>query len=306
MRHNSEKIKRTSDEKRYAIALFFKRVFFVFLSAIALIATLYLFVLPSILIGELEPKNILIVSNKLDVVSKNIYFAHISEKESKHTLVSIPAHQTVVVPGGYGEYPLQSVYQLLLIDKKDSQFIISVFSELLGIPIDEVITIDEPLGEITESQLPGFFMRNVVNNIRVLNIDKLKSRLKLHYLSKNFSLTSLEKLEDFQQTSKQLATISGDLYQYCSVAVVNATGENGVAKQTGNIIESGGALVVRYDDLPSQQEKTKIYFGLDPIDCSQLARSISGIFRYKPEILPLEELENAQQYRAKVIVVIGK
>ncbi len=306
MRHDSKKIKRTTDEKKQAIARFFKRVFFGFVSVIALTLTLYLFVLPSILVGELEPKNILIVSSKLDVASKNIYFAHISDNETKHTVVTIPAEQTVTVPGGYGEYPLQSVYQLLLIDKKDSQFTTSVFSELLGTTIDEVIAIDEPLGDITESQLSGLFFRHATKNAKNFNLGSLKSSLKLHYLSKDISLIDLEKLEDFQQTVQEFVTISGDLYQYCSVAIVNATGENGVARQTGKIIERGGALVVRYDDSTNQQEKTQIYFGSDPIDCSQLARSISGIFRQKPEILPLEKLENAQQYRAKVVVVIGK
>ncbi len=297
MKHDSRKPKRTSSEKRVAIANFFQRVFFVFGAIIAVAATLYFFVLPSILNRDMFAKNILIVSSKLDVASKNIYFAHISGNETKNIIVSIPAEQSITVPGGYGDYPLQSVYQLLLIDKKDTQFIKSVFSELLGIAVDEILVVDESLDGVTENELSGFFLKNGVKNL---------ASLKLHYLSKNTSLVTLEKLEDFEKHYQEFATISGDLYQYCSVAVVNATGENGVARQTGDSIENTGALVVRVDDSPQQQEKIKIYYGSEPINCSQLARSISGIFRQEPEILPLESLENAQQYRAKVIVVVGK
>lgn len=285
--------KRSTKRTGSRIVQFFRLLFFVFLAILFLVLAGYYFVIPSIIGRTFFEKNIVIVSDKLDVSSKHIYFAHISNVAGENDIYSLDAQQVVTVPNGYGEYPLQSVYQLLLIDKKDSQFIRSVFSHILGVPIDEVVPISAVLDDVRESEFPRLFLTKEFRN------------WDMHYFTKHISLIDVGKIDDLVKYSHDFTTVKGDVFQHCSVAIVNATGQNGVARQIGDIIEKTGALVVRVDDTKVLQEKTHIYFSENQVDCGQLAHSISGVFSKEPELASLDKLENAQQYRAQVVVIVG-
>ena len=282
----------------------FRWLFFTVLFIFLLLISLYFFVFPSIVKNDISQKNIVIVSSKLDSNSKNIYLAHISEDQSENNLYLINAESQVLVPGGYGEYPLQSVYQLLVIDKKDTQFIKSVYSELLGISVDEVLALNTPLDNISDSELSTFFFSSALKNISQFKFNSFDV-IKLHYQVKDMSVLELASIKDIEKHYSDLSTISGDLYQYCSVAVVNATSQNGLARKIGKTVENTGALVVRFDDSEMKQERTQIYYADDPIDCSKMAEKVLGIFSEKPEILPLGKLKNEQQYRAKTVIIVG-
>jgi hypothetical protein len=292
--------------KKLALKNFFKRILIFFVTLISVIILAYFFVITSLFNNASESKNILIVSDKLSVHSKYIYFAHISSDSSKNTIISFPSDEVVLVPGGYGEYPLQSVVQLLKIDKKDDQFIKSTYSNLLGIPVDKITTVGDELNEIEENEFDRFFFFRSIQDATHLQLGKVYDSLYLHYKTKDISLIKADSLDSFKDYYSEFETISSILSQHCSVAVVNASGENGLARKTGDMIENTGAVVVRIDDLPDTQEKTVIYYGSDPVNCKQLAEKVSGIFKVKPEFIPIDKLENAQQYRAKVIVVVGK
>jgi hypothetical protein len=295
-----------SHKKNFRILIFFKRLMFGLFAVLLFLLTLYFFVFPSIISKDLTAKNILIVSNKLDVPSNYIYVAHISNDNSQNSLISIPAQQNIEVPGGYGEYPLQSIYQLLLIDQKDDQVIKATFSQILEIAIDEIIAIDQELKSIESSNLSSFFLDQFFTKLGRFDLIESKNILQLHYLTNHLSKAEIEQLSDFKSYLPDIKTISGDLYQYCSVAVINASGENGRARQKGTIIENTGALVVRIDDFWELQERSTIFYDTQPVNCKELAIRLSGILNQKPEILPIEKLEDAQKYRAKVIVVIGQ
>lgn len=294
------------EQKKLAKTNLIKRILFFVFTLVSVLLVAYFFVFPSLINNNIESKNIVIVSDKLDVHSRYIYLAHISENNSKNTLVSFPAEEVVSVPGGYGEYPLQSVFQLLKIDKKADQFIKYTYSKLLGIAVDEIVTVDDQLNEISENDFSRYFITRFFKDLTKAKLSKVYNSLYFHYKTKEVSLLKADNLENFEKYQNEFETISGVLSQHCSVAVVNASGENGVARQTGNIIEKSGALVVRIDDVTELEEKTVIYYGSDPVDCKQLAQKISGIFKVKPEFVPIDQLENAQQYRAKVVVVVGK
>ena len=306
-RQSHKKIKREGSIKQPSVFVqFLKRFFYLFLCIVSLPLVCYFFVFPSIIESDISNKNIVIVSDKLDVQSKYIYFAHISENQGDNGIFSIPSQQEVIVPKGYGSYALQSVFQLLKIDKKDDQFIRAAFSELLGTSVDEVISITEQFTEMNESKLSQLFLQNAVHNLVTFKWHKVYEPLYLHYKLKNIDVEMLESPEALKKHSEQIFTIRGDVYQYCSVAVVNASETNGLARKKADEIENTGALVVRVDDAQEKQEKTTIYYGQEPVNCRVLAEKISNIFYAKPEIFDISKLENAQQYRAKVVVIVGE
>lgn len=304
-KQKSVKQKRTKNKGNSFIVTFFKRIFFVFLAVITLLISLYFFVFPSILSSDNQSKNILIVSDRLDLPSNSIYLAHISGSQTKNKVVRIPSEQSVTVPGDYGEYPLQSVYQLLLIDKKDEQFIKSVFTELLGVTIDDVVTVADSLDTIGANEFPKFFLNEAIADVAKLRFRSMLDHLHMHYATNDVVINTSDSLENFRSKNNQYKTISSDLYQHCSVAVINSTGVNGVARRIGTVIENAGALVIRVGDSSGHEENTRVYVSYNPVNCEQLAESISGIFKEKPEVLPIERLENAQQYRSQVVVIVG-
>ena len=298
---------RASVEKRSSrIKRFFRRIFYSFFTIIALVVLNYIFVFPSLLSNEGNTENIVIVSEKLDVPSNSIYFAHVTGSEDKNTVFSIPAEVELEVPNGYGEYALQSVYQLLKIDKKDDQFIRATYSEILGFAIDEVVTINAQLNHMEEAELKTFFLRKSFENLYALNLTNVYEPFSLHFKFKNMNYSQLESVEELLDYKDTITTVTGKVYQYCSVAVINASDVNGLARKRADEIEKTGALVVRVDDTQDKHENAKIYYGQDPVDCEPLAKKISNIFYEKPEMYDLSELENAQQYRSKVVVIVGE
>lgn len=288
------------------LSVFLKRLAVVLGVLIVVPIILYFFVFPSIFDRDNQVKNILIVSGNLDYQSNYIYFAHISGDQSKNTLLSIPSQESVVVPGGYGEYPLQSVHQLLQIDKKDTQFIGAVFSELFGIVVNEVVTINLQLEAMDESELASFFLSEAIQDFTKLKFRQAYRALYLHYQTKNVSLFSVGQLSDLQKYTQRFATVSGDLYQHCSVAVVNVSGENGLARRKADLIETTGALVLRITDSQEKYSNNTMYYDSSLVNCKQLATHISGVFNQELALLPIEELEDAQQYRSKVVIFIVK
>jgi hypothetical protein len=288
-----------------SLAIFFQRLFMIFLVLILIVLGLYFFVIPSILNRDLSAKNILIVSSKLDQPNNNIYFAHFDEDQSKNLIVGLNGAEVIELPENYGEYSLSSVYQLLKIDKKDEQFTKSVFAKILKTSVDDIVIIDDILLEAEDQNFSQFFFQNFLKKISKFDLMESQINIYLHYLTKNITATSLAELEDFDILIDNFVTVPRKLSQNCSVAVINATGENGRAKEISNIIENIGAVVVRLDDASDIQKKTTVYYDLAG-DCMKLAQRLSGIFDQKPEILQINELENAQQYRAKIVVVLGE
>lgn len=305
-RKSEAKRTRTTQRSAHPVTGFFKAVgvgLFVVISAVLI---LYFFVLPSLLQNKIENKNILLVSSKLDVQSNYLYIAHISIKNEENALLVLDSQNEVELPHGYGKYPLQSVYQLLLLDKKDSHFIQSVYSELFGFVVDEVVALDIALKQPNESELASFFLKAALNNAQQFRLNSMLQALALHYQAKEIAVSQLSDISDLESEYADLSTLQTAEYQYCSVAVVNATGENGVASDTAEVFENTGALVIRIDDTVHSQEETQIFYADDPVDCTRVAEKMGGIFPQKPEMKSLSQLENAQQYRSKVVVIIGK
>lgn len=293
-----------NQQKRVAVK---KRLLSVLLVTCFIVASIVVlmssFVLPS-LFGEVtEPKNILIVSKKTDVPSKFIYLAHISENPDLNQLYAVEAGEKIVVPQGYGEYVLSSVYPLLIIDKKDNQFISSVFSQVLGTMIDSVVVLDKSFESPSDLESNKDFLSQAYIELKKSNTH-VADYLLLHYQFKQTQLDKQIALNDIDELYTKMQSISGTVAKYCPVAVVNSTGRNGVATQFSKMIENSGYIVVRTDEAETELKNTTIFYQNSTVSCEQAAHKLGSIFTSQPDIKLLSELENGQQFRANIVVFI--
>lgn len=291
-------------EKRIAAK---KKLLSVFILMLLLVITIPVligsFVLPSLFGTVSESKNILIVSSKMDVASNFIYLAHISDNPDSNKVYPVEINQKISVPEGYGEYALSSVYPLLIIDKKDSQFINSVFSQIFGVTIDAVVVVDKNFVDVSDLETERDFLLQAYAELKKSNI-RIQDYLLLHYQLKQVQLNKQLSLEDMDTHYTSIPSVTGTVAKYCPVAVVNSTGRNGIATQFGKIIENSGFIVVRTDEAESELQKTTIFYQDGTVTCEQAAKKLGTIFPVQSDIKQLSELENGQQFRASIVVFI--
>lgn len=297
--------KREKKEKPLAFLKFLKVIFWSVIFIFFGVIFLYLFGFPSLLKNVKTSENILFISDNLDGEINPIYIVHISSNDNENSLSIVDGNQKVEVAGGYGEYDLKSIYSLLKIDKKSDQYIKSVFSRTLNLPIDKITTTNEYLVEISKpSELQYLFAKTAASRLSNLDLS-FTVPLKLHYLANTFSLESYDSLDHLEKDLYKLSTLDTDVYQYCSVAVVNTTTENGLARNISKLVENTGAMVIRTDGSDEELQKTSIFYSDEMIDCSRLVDNIIGIFPTKPDIQHISKLKNSDQYRSRVVIKIG-
>ena len=302
--------RKSSSRGRKQKQSFFKRgvtYLFLGLSSVILLSLIsYYFVLPSVLLNETEIKNILIVSDSLDEQNNYISLAHLSYGWNDSPIIFVDGNQAVDVGKGYGEYSLNSIYQLLKIDKKSDQEIKSIFSKILNITVDEIIVTDG-IGkdDLEAKKLKKIFAKSIINKLNSSIEDKI-NLLKLHFLVDSMEIFEFDHLSEIKNIYHKLSTLEEETYKNCSVSVVNTTSENGLARKVSEIIENTGAQVVQVEGSDLVIEKTTIYYSVDKLECRQLVDRILGIF---PTEVPLKfssELPSTQQFRSSVIIMIGK
>jgi hypothetical protein len=297
---NGRASKRPNSEQNSKLIIWLSRFIFLILASFILV----FFAFYILVVRVDQPNNIVIVSSNMDAPSEYIYVSHISSDGSKNRLFAINAKEVVEVPKGYGEYSLSSVYRLLTLDKKDEQYIKATYSNLLGVVVDEVIEVERPLVNSNQVELNKLFLEEARNNFFKLDGSFLRLA-SLHTKLFNVQAIEVGSLEDFRYRNHELKTITDELHRNCSVAFFNTTNVSGLAKNLSLIAENTGALVVRLSDHSIRLEQTYIYYDDADVDCYQVAVRLANIFEEKPMISPLSDLENPQQYRAKVVILVG-
>lgn len=284
-----------------AISFTFISAFFIF----SLVLVMYFFVLPSVLGNDNSSKNILLVSDQLDEQNKYIALVHVSENPEENVVIFINGEQMVEVGDDYGEYKLNTIFQLLKIDNQSDQKIKSVFSRLLKITVDEFVILngidgkDLAGGALKKTILEKFFA-DVGGSIS----NKLKL-LKLHYLVEESEILDVDKLEAVEKYYYKLSTIKDELYGNCSVSVVNTTSRSGLAHAVSDIIENTGAQVLQVEGSDATVNKTNIYYPSRKPECKDLVDKLLGIFPNEVEIKMNYELPKTQALRSDILIMLG-
>ena len=274
-----------------------------------IIVALFLFLVPhfvlnSVVLNIKESKNILIVSDNLDNISRNISLAHISKKPEENLLIILDGNEVIKINENYGEYSLGSIYQLLKIDKKNDQEIKSVFSNVLNLPIDQFVVLNGVAKDTDNKQLK----KDIFGNFRgkFINPNSLIDVIRLYSLADSIDISKLNSISEMKEKYNKLAVIDDQISEDCSVAVVNTTPTASLAKKVSEIIENMGLQVVQVESTSFEFENSTIYYSDDSLGCKKVVDSMSNIFPVVPKVEFSSNMPANLQFRAKITVMIGK
>jgi hypothetical protein len=255
------------------------------------------------------PFNIVIVPSNIDGTYQKIYFAHIDPSQHNINMVSFPAEHEVKVVGGYGQYPLRSLYPLLTTEKKNQQFMLASYSHGLEKTIDEVwVTNDQ---QFFGSQL------NVSELFRQLVFFKIKSKLTVadRISLYRFLLGLRQDQVTFSavQTDDEWTKVSAKL-QFpaqaadCSVAIINTTDIAGIGSQFGKILEKSGLAVVRVADANGSVDKTTLLTDGGGADKDSLCADLENHILHTLPIEAKQQFDSQafQKYRGHLVLILGQ
>ncbi len=265
---------------------------------------LFMEVLPK-LIPLKNSKTIVIVSSTKDKSDNQIMVAHFKPEDSVITAAAIPADQPVMVAGGFGEYPLRSVWPLLDMENKDDAFIRSAFSFAVGEAIDGVVVTSEATIPTSQFELQTE-MRQAIQHRSVAGLG-LKDQLALYFFttqlpSEKVRIKSLDVWEAWERYRGELGLLFPEAD--CPVAVVNTTNQSGLATAVAKVVEQSGYTVVRVTDNPEAEPHSRVAYAADSEECQVKAASLGHLFPQKVEVTA--DSATTQTYRAKIILELGE
>ena len=251
-------------------------------------------------------KNIVVVPKSIDGFKGNIVLAHISPSSHKIETFSFPADTMIDVANGYGIYPLPSVYPMLLLDKESPEFVRSLLSLSLQVPIDEVWVSTIPSDVHTTTDFKNIAQLIVKSRIQtpLVGLDKIWFYF---FVQGNSGQLVTHQVKDMTQwvtlkNGTSLATLPA-IDRECSVAVFNVSEEAGVGSKVGIFLESNGYTIIRVTDQPQAQETSDIITTSDE-KCVRVVSHLRHILPGNP--LPILHSNVMNDYRANVAIRIGK
>ena len=222
-------------------------------------------------------------STNINLVFKSDQVAVLSFNPEQNTLtiVKIPEETYIYVPGGYGSWPLRSVYNLGQSEElpKGAELLISSLRSFLGIPFDGYLEIaaepedfvnrlKNPLaiieiwGNMKTNLTPSEFLRLCLS-LKGVRFDKVKS----------FDLASLNLLQESTLGDGQKVFIADNIKidafsnklsedkmgsERISVAIFNTTEVPGLAQKAARMVLNMGGNSIISTNAPGNFEKTQI------------------------------------------------
>jgi len=266
-------------------------------SAAIIVVFIVYWLIPRLILEVNQPQLVLVVPK---TISENDQTARLLlirlDPDGKHAIFQLKGENSVNV-GQYGSYKLAMVYPLLQLDGQPNQYVVSVFSQLLELPLDKVLALDP----VTES-----------NNWD----DQLLSQLKrqpteMLWWQLVYILKTAPNVENPEVSTDTIAEITktwpvldSEQTSECPIAVSNGAGVSGLATYTSNLIERAGGLVIRVTTGYEPQKTTSIVVDSTVPGCQTVAETISRFF---PSVQMTIDTQNlTAEYRAKILVLLGQ
>jgi|GEM_PF-2973001 len=262
------------------------------------------FLLPQLLPLD-QNTNIVFVSSKNDLQKNEIVVAHFRSADHSLSLITLQNQELVSVIGGFGEYPLRSVYPLLALEEKGSVFARGAFSYVTGQLVDGVVAV--PGAELPRTQTevmkalsvyPGSGIESSMEQLQVLRLLLFAAKLP----SDNLTHTTTSSLSEWESYRAKRAVKHPE--NECSVAVVNTTSKGGLAREMSAILEQTGYTVVRITDTATNEPQTIISYNPDDAVCELQAKRLADLFPLVITMQPNREMTST--YRAKIVISLGQ
>lgn len=280
------------------------RVLFLCIGVLFLLGLVVLFILFQRADSFGTTRNILFVPSNLDGKEKSIILAHFSPSDTKIEVAVFPGTQSVDILGGYGSYPLQSVFPLLQLDKKSPAFIRAAYTYALQLPIDEVISFDSTMTPSTQ-HIDALWWQLVTYKLN--SQMSLTDRLRLYRFTQKVgkSKTDIQEVKDENDWKKMLPQFSiPNVASDCGVAVLNTTNIAGTGSTVADVLESSAIPVIRLSDTPDQIAQTKIIVNQPLPFCQEVVTQLGSLFPATTELQI--DAKTMATYRAQVVILIGE
>lgn len=246
-----------------------------------------------------EPQTLLLVPSSIENTDNIVVLVKLGREAQDSYLVRIAGSQEVALPAGYGSYRLSAMYPLLLMDKRDQQFITGSFSRTLHTILNTTYALDSlNVEDDSFSQSILVLAFNEFLKTKKIPFDLIK----LWHFSKasldTRSVSSVDELQQLLDAKKKEQYIMSD----CQVAVLNASEHDGAASTLTEVFEKSGLVTIRTSSFSQLAAKTTIYHS-GKLYCTKVLEMIPNVFVNKPQIIEDEKI--TAQYRAPIVIVIG-
>ncbi|GEM_PF-728780 len=226
-------------------------------------------------------QNIVIVPIDTDVQANKIILAHISPKTKKIEAVLLPADSSAKVIGGYGQYPVRSLYPLLSLEKKDTPFLRAAYSHALGKVVNQVWwSGDEALFIGEDRDLASRLSRKILLGRVHASADGQLGLLDRVWLFRFFNQVTPRTLDQ-----RQLASfVFGNDLKDCRIGITNTTTQAGMGTGVSKVLEQSGFAVIRVTDEQTSQEKSVIKLDPSMESCTEVVNHALNLFPFKVEV----------------------
>lgn len=255
-----------------------------------------------------------------------VYVVSVLPPQRSLTVLSFPKELKIEAVGSFGQWRLDSIYQLGQIEGKGGRLLKESLEEFLGIEIDGWIiansdfSFQEKDAKIRlRRMLLQVLFETDTTNLGVYDIGRLwLSTFSLERASTrmldlgaagvlqqqsepdgSFSLVADEDLLD--GLSREFFNHPEFLREDIAIAVLNATAHRGLATRVTRTIRNLGGNVVVVSDLPRQQQVSVLRLADRSLEASQTVRRLRVRFRIQSV-----EVGETRPYRAQVVFIVAE
>ncbi len=246
-----------------------------------------------------QEQHIVIVPKVIDVNTNHILFIKIDIASNNISLTTIPALEEVELRGGYGRYPLKSVYPLLMLDTRDARTVRAAYSYALQTTIDQVWTSGEDQVFAAQSLAE---LGQHISSRKISAPLSLKDRIELSRTLRGYSEDRQEYATVQSWKSSSTTRYSAD-FRSCRVGVTNASSKPGQAAIFEEIVTGIGGIVVRTAAQSTQEPLSRIYVQPEQPSCRALLFHLQALMPY--EVEGVEDESVFSRVRSEIELVIG-
>lgn len=254
-------------------------------------------------LGFKQDQQTLFISSEKDGHNNKIYYAIYLKNENRIHLWELDPQTSVSVIGGYGQYPLSAVNRLLSLEKKSADFVRAAYSQAIGVGASEVITTVEPAADLATLEATKKWwwqtaIANVSHHWQAWRWYWAADQVGLYGVAFHGRITVAD-------LGREVRMLPDWLDNECSIAVVNTTAVSGLASQMARVLENGQLRVIRVTDSKQPADATELIMNDQAAErCVRAMQGVKTVLPLEPQLV--ENQEAANQYRADIVVLLGK